>query len=124
MNASFSAPTDSRNPLRFGHQMSVYGAIRSSSSSVMRSTGSVYTRIFGSAEITEEGIDLEKEGLQVPSSTWTYLINDNPFGNRLAMLLVGNRHIGFAAGATLMQGPILFVWAIYQWLCRKRKASQ
>ena len=30
------------------------------------------------AEITESGLNLEKEGLKVPSSTWTYLINDSP----------------------------------------------
>jgi preprotein translocase subunit SecA len=30
------------------------------------------------AEITENGINLEKEGLKVPSSTWTYLVNDSP----------------------------------------------
>ncbi len=34
-----------------------------------------------SAEITKDGIDMEKEGLKSPSSTWTYLINDNPFGD-------------------------------------------
>jgi len=36
---------------------------------------------FLSAEITAAGIDMEKEGLKGPSSTWTYLINDHPFGN-------------------------------------------
>ncbi len=36
---------------------------------------------FLSAEITASGIDMEKEGLRGPSSTWTYLINDHPFGN-------------------------------------------
>jgi len=36
---------------------------------------------FEEAEITERGIDLEKEGLKGPSSTWTYLVEDNPFGN-------------------------------------------
>lgn len=30
------------------------------------------------AEITGEGIDMEKEGLKAPSSTWTYLVNDRP----------------------------------------------
>ncbi|MHC4517145.1 MAG: accessory Sec system translocase SecA2 [Planctomycetota bacterium] len=34
---------------------------------------------FLSATVTADGIDLEKEGLKGPSSTWTYLINDNPF---------------------------------------------
>ncbi len=38
-------------------------------------------RCFEEAEITEKGIDLEKEGLKGPSSTWTYLVEDNPFGS-------------------------------------------
>ncbi len=36
---------------------------------------------FLSAEITADGIDMEKEGLKGPSSTWTYLVSDHPFGN-------------------------------------------
>jgi preprotein translocase subunit SecA len=38
-------------------------------------------------EITKEGIDLEKEGLRGPSATWTYLVNDTPFGSKLEMFL-------------------------------------
>lgn len=38
-------------------------------------------KTFESVEITKDGIDMEKEGLMGPSSTWTYLINDNPFGD-------------------------------------------
>ncbi len=34
--------------------------------------------ILSKAEITEEGINVEKEGLKAPSSTWTYLIDDSP----------------------------------------------
>lgn len=30
-----------------------------------------------SAEITKDGVDMNKEGLKVPTSTWTYLINDS-----------------------------------------------
>ncbi len=30
------------------------------------------------ADITEDGLDLDKEGLRAPSSTWTYLIDDSP----------------------------------------------
>ena len=44
---------------------------------------------FCSAEITEKGIDLAKEGLAGPSATWTYLISDNPFGDALQRLLRG-----------------------------------
>jgi preprotein translocase subunit SecA len=46
-------------------------------------------RTFRSAEITPAGIDLDKEGLRGPSSTWTYLINDNPFGDVLQRLFRG-----------------------------------
>lgn len=30
-----------------------------------------------SAEITKDGVDMNKEGLKAPTSTWTYLINDS-----------------------------------------------
>ncbi|AOS63931.1 accessory Sec system translocase SecA2 [Actinoalloteichus hymeniacidonis] len=36
---------------------------------------------FETAEITSEGVDLDSEGLRRPSATWTYLVNDNPFGS-------------------------------------------
>jgi preprotein translocase subunit SecA len=36
---------------------------------------------FSAVTVTPDGIDLEKEGLKGPTSTWTYLINDHPFGD-------------------------------------------
>ena len=36
---------------------------------------------FRAVEVTEHGIDLEKEDLVGPSSTWTYMINDHPAGD-------------------------------------------
>ena len=44
---------------------------------------------FLSAEITKDGLDLDREGLRGPASTWTYLINDNPFGDVLQRLFRG-----------------------------------
>ena len=38
---------------------------------------------FHSVKITENGMDLDKEGLRGPSSTWTYQVSDNPMGNWL-----------------------------------------
>jgi preprotein translocase subunit SecA len=46
---------------------------------------------FRAARITSNGIDLQKEELAGPSSTWTYLINDNPFGDVLQRLFRGVR---------------------------------
>ena len=37
--------------------------------------------------ITPAGIDWEQEGIKGPSATWTYLMNDAPFGNKLEMFL-------------------------------------
>lgn len=34
--------------------------------------------VLSKAEITASGVDMVKEGLKAPSSTWTYLIDDNP----------------------------------------------
>ncbi len=34
--------------------------------------------VLSRAHITPNGIDMEKEGLRAPSSTWTYLIDDSP----------------------------------------------
>lgn len=39
------------------------------------------------AVITVAGLDLEREGLRGPSATWTYFMDDTPFGNKLEMLL-------------------------------------
>lgn len=68
-------------------------------------------KTFNSAQISERGINLNKEGLKRPSSTWTYLINDNPFSD-LGMFLIANRNIGFAAGAVaqlFLYGPIMMI---------------
>ena len=34
-------------------------------------------------------IDLEGLGIRGPSSTWTYLVNDDPFRNQIGMMLTG-----------------------------------
>ncbi|MHC4356613.1 MAG: preprotein translocase subunit SecA, partial [Planctomycetota bacterium] len=46
---------------------------------------------FNSARITADGIDMAGEGLTRPTSTWTYLINDNPFGDFMKGLREGFR---------------------------------
>ena len=63
------------------------------------------------ATITEDGIDAEGAGLEGPSSTWTYLINDDPLRNQLGIQLGGDT--GFAAAAALYAGPLLVLWGLY-----------
>lgn len=43
--------------------------------------------------ITAQGIDLEQVGLLRPSSTWTYMINDNPLGDMLDRLTRGIQRV-------------------------------
>jgi preprotein translocase subunit SecA len=58
---------------------------------------------FRNAVINENGIDAEREGLVGPSSTWTYLIDDNPFGNQqLRGALIGSTAFAFHAAPWLM----------------------
>jgi len=76
-------------------------------------------KAFNARPVTDEGIDLEKEGIKGPSSTWTYLINDNQFGLWVGLLQGSN--IGFAAGAAAWYGP-LYIWmALAQRRYRKKQ---
>lgn len=49
-----------------------------------------------------------------PSSTWTYLVNDNPFKNPLA-LMMGN--IGYQVD--LLAGPLMIIMKMFGWPKRK-----
>lgn len=76
-----------------------------------------------SLEITSAGFDFEKANLKRPSSTWTYLINDNPFSNPLVSLISGgisgtNAVAGFMA---LVHLPILFILALIGKISRRRE---
>lgn len=79
-------------------------------------------RVFERAGITKEGIDMEKEGLSGPSSTWTYLINDIPFKNPLQSALIGSMAFNFAAALTILQYlPIVLFGGLFRWFANKRK---
>lgn len=69
--------------------------------------------------ITQNGIDLEKEGLHGPTSTWTYLISDNPFGDKLEMMLNSSSQIGFAAFAALVWPLLAFYFTIKKAIRKK-----
>ncbi|WP_405067420.1 accessory Sec system translocase SecA2 [Kribbella sp. NBC_01510] len=42
---------------------------------------------FQDAEITADGLDEEASGIPRPTATWTYLVNDNPFGTEADRIL-------------------------------------
>jgi preprotein translocase subunit SecA len=62
---------------------------------------------FEKVHLDEEGLDLDREGLRGPSSTWTYLINDNPFEWQLN--LGSMRNIGSGAWAGVLAALFWFI---------------
>jgi preprotein translocase subunit SecA len=54
-------------------------------------------------------IDLEGLGLRGPSSTWTYLVNDDPFRNQIGMMLTGPGRATIAIYAAALMGPLLIL---------------
>ncbi len=76
---------------------------------------------FESIAITAGGIDLEGAGLTSPTSTWTYLVNDDPFRDQLATALGGNVGVGVAAAA--LAGPFWIASTAYQYFRKKRRGA-
>jgi preprotein translocase subunit SecA len=77
---------------------------------------------FSELGINGDGIDkarMDQMGLRGPSSTWTYLINDDAFTDGLAATLMGSRNIGFAANAAVA-APLLLLWAVSRRLQRRK----
>jgi preprotein translocase subunit SecA len=66
--------------------------------------------IFERIEITAAGVDWEREGLRGPSSTWTYLVNDEVFGNSTFLAMAS--HASFGLWAVLVCWWILLPWAL------------
>jgi len=76
---------------------------------------------FLSLPVSEKGLDLDKQGIRGPSSTWTYLITDNQFGLWVGLLQGSN--IGATAVAAGAFGPLYLLLGIVQRFY-KRKEKQ
>jgi preprotein translocase subunit SecA len=63
-------------------------------------------------------VDLAAEGLKGPTSTWTYLVNEDQFG--WGVELLKGKNLGFAVGAAAFMGP-LFVFTLLMRRLRRRK---
>jgi len=71
------------------------------------------------ALIEREGpVDPEREGLKGPSSTWTYLVNEDQFGWGVEMLKGTN--VGFSVAAAALYGPLFVIALIANRFRRKR----
>lgn len=69
------------------------------------------------AEITENGVDMTKEGLKAPSSTWTYLIDDNP--EQLGIMPI---QMAFDPLSVLLSSISLAFFGAKKYIFKKQKA--
>ena len=79
---------------------------------------------FERVNITGAGIDLEREGLLGPTSTWTYLVNDSFFENPLRRTIIGSNAFGVGAALVILQYlpilPFLIIGRFFRRLLKKR----
>lgn len=68
------------------------------------------------AEITADGINMEKEGLKAPSSTWTYLVDDSP--EQLGMV---SMNLAFDPVSALLMGFTMTWFATRKYVFKKTK---
>ncbi|MEN6561082.1 MAG: accessory Sec system translocase SecA2 [Acidobacteriota bacterium] len=66
-------------------------------------------------------VDLEAAGLKGPSSTWTYLVDDDQLGWGVQLLRGGN--VGFASVAAAFYGPLFVLALIASRFGRKRRRT-
>ena len=74
--------------------------------------------------VREGRIDLEETGIQGASSTWTYLVNDDPFQNRIGALLTGPGGATVAIYSAGMLTPLLVVWGLVERMFRRSAAAR
>jgi len=74
-------------------------------------------RSFNLIKVKDNRIDLDDAGLKAPSSTWTYLINDNPFENMLGVQLLGSAGLQIGAG---LWWPLMMLYSLVRRLRRKK----
>ncbi len=65
-------------------------------------------------------VDLSAAGIKSPSATWTYLVNDDPFRNRIGALLTGPGGATIAMYAAAVLSPLLILWGLVERLARRR----
>ena len=74
----------------------------------------------GEIEVGAEGLGLAAFGIKGPSSTWTYLVNDDPFRDQLGAQLTGPGRTTFAMGAAVFAMPLLILLGLVDRFWRKR----
>jgi preprotein translocase subunit SecA len=68
-------------------------------------------------------VDLSAVGITRPSSTWTYLVNDDPFRNQIGALLTGAGGVTVAIYSAFVLMPLLMLWGIVDRVFGKRASK-
>ena len=74
-----------------------------------------------SVKTADGRIDLAGAGLQIPSATWTYLVNDDPFRNRMSAMLTGPGGATLAIYSAAITMPLLLLWGLVENLRRRTR---
>ena len=74
--------------------------------------------------IVDGDVVLTGAGLEAPAATWTYLVNDDPFKNRIGALLTGPGGATVAIYAAVMLTPLLVAWGLVERLMGRRRTAR
>jgi preprotein translocase subunit SecA len=74
----------------------------------------------GRVEIAADGLALHGLDVKGPSSTWTYIITDDPFRNQIGMMLTGGGRTTIAIYAAVVLWPLLILWGLTDRFLRRR----
>jgi preprotein translocase subunit SecA len=74
-------------------------------------------KALAAAGITKEGVDLEKEGLHAPGSTWTYLVDDKPLESNIQTILLNPM-------AMVFNFPLYLLILLYHSISKSRRATR
>jgi len=58
--------------------------------------------------------------LKGPSSTWTYLVNDDPFREQVLLSLIGAGGKSMAVYAVMVMPALFLLWTIVEHFARRR----
>jgi len=64
------------------------------------------------ARVRDGKIDLIALGIKAPGATWTYLVNDDPFRDRIGTLLTGPGGATVAIFSAALMMPLLVLWGL------------
>ena len=70
------------------------------------------------------GLDLGAAGIKGPSSTWTYLVNDDPFRNQILLKLIGPGGTTIAIYSSALLGPLFLLWGALERFLRKGRGRR